>query len=73
MNQNNRVFLSDMKARLQERMHYENPDAAFDALLYGWAKKFHHGTQWLSMVKKRNWVFVTFAEQFEAYCGYKIT
>ena len=73
MKEEEKVLLTDMKERLQAQLHYDDPDRAFDALLCGWAKHYQHGTQWLSAVKKRNWIFMSYARQLESYCGYTMT
>ena len=73
MKETNKIPLTTLRDRLQARMHYANPKDAFNVLLYGWAKKNRHGIQWLSAVKKRNWLSAYMVRDFENYCGYKIT
>ncbi len=65
-----RVELSCLCARLQSRMNYQNPEFAFDVLLYGWAKSRKHHRNWLSDVKRRNWMTLPMARDFAHYCGY---
>lgn len=68
MNEDKKVILSDMLSRLQDYQHYENPHQAFEIILYGWAKQTHHGTQWLSAVKRRDWLSYAHAVSFAKYC-----
>jgi hypothetical protein len=51
-------------------MNYQNPEFAFDVLLYGWAKSRKHHRNWLSDVKRRNWMTLPMARDFAHYCGY---
>ena len=73
MNKQQKIPLDSMLARLQRQLRYTNPNHAFDTLLYGWARKNGHGTQWLSAAKRRNWLSLKMAQDFEAYCGYRMT
>ena len=67
-----KIRLEKLRERLQSRMHYRNPEFAFDVLLYGWCKKKNHSTNWLSDVKRRGWMSLYTAREFADYCGYMI-
>ena len=65
-----KINLSALCERLQSRMHYQNPEFAFEVLLFGWCKKRHHATNWLSDMKRRGWMSLAMARDFADYCGY---
>lgn len=65
-----KIELQTLRDRLQSRMNYRYPDFAFEVLLYGWCKKRHHSTNWLSDVKRRGWLSLAMARDFADYCGY---
>ena len=65
-----KIELQTLRDRLQSRMNYRYPDFAFEVLLYGWCKKRHHSTNWLSDVKRRGWLGMAMARDFADYCGY---
>ena len=67
---NERIPLDYVRDRLQARMNYRDPQMAFNVLLYGWAKKRKHTTNWLSDVKRRGWMTLAMARDFAHYCGY---
>ena len=70
MKQQEKIELQALCDRLQSRMNYRYPDFAFEVLLYGWGKKRHHSTNWLSDVKRRGWLSLSMARDFADYCGY---
>ena len=70
MKQHQKITLTRLKHALQERMNYDNPDLAFEVLIYGWCKNRKHRTNWLSDVKRRGWISLSMAHDFENYCGY---
>lgn len=72
MRKEEKIELSTVLARLQARMNYRHPDFAMDVLLYGWCKKKHHHTNWLSDVKRRGWLSLSLARDFADYCGYML-
>ena len=69
MKPENKIALSVVLEKLQNRMSYEHPDFAFNVLLYGWCKKRKHSTNWLSDVKRRGWMSLEMARDFAGYCG----
>ena len=72
MKKEQKIQLSFLKERLQSRLHYDDPEYAFDVLLYGWCKHRKHRTNWLSDVKRRGWLSLAMARDFAAYCGYEL-
>lgn len=72
MKEEKRIRLEELRERLQSRIHYQDPDFAFEVLLYGWCKKRHHRTNWLCDVKRRGWLTLSSARDFASYCGYMI-
>lgn len=72
MKKEERISMSELQGSLQKQLHYDDPDFAFEVLLYGWCKKRHHSTNWLSDVKKRGWMSMELAREFAAYCGYEL-
>lgn len=72
MRQGEKIELSLLLKRLQNRLNYRHPDFAFDVLLYGWCKKEGHSTNWLSDMKRRGWLSLAMARDFADYCGYMI-
>lgn len=69
MKNDSQISLAVLRERLQSRIHYDDPDFAFEVLLYGWCKHGNHSTNWLSDVKRRGWLSQTMARDFAAYCG----
>ena len=61
-----------MKARLQAIEHYDNPDLAFDNLLYSWNKYRKATSESLSSIRKRGSMSAYLARSFAEYCGYPI-
>jgi len=72
MRQGEKIELSVLLERLQNRLNYCHPEFAFDVLLYGWCKKRGHSTNWLSDMKRRGWMSLSMARDFASYCGYMI-
>ncbi|MBQ8705722.1 MAG: hypothetical protein IJ548_05465 [Paludibacteraceae bacterium] len=72
MKKEKRISLSELQGSLQKHLHYDDPDFAFTVLLYGWCKKMHHSTNWLSDVKSRGWMSLEMARDFAQYCGYEL-
>lgn len=72
MRQEEKIELSLLLERLQNKQNYRNPEFAFDVLLYGWCKKKGHSTNWLSDVRRRGWLSLPMARDFASYCGYMI-
>lgn len=72
MKKQQKINLNHLCDRLQLRMNYANPSFAFDVLLYGWCKHRRHRTNWLSDVKRRGWLSIAMARDFETYCGYQL-
>ena len=70
MKEEKRICLDYLRERQQSRIHYQDPDFAFEVLLYGWCKKRKHSTNWLSDVKRRGWLTLAMARDFADYCGY---
>lgn len=66
------VLLADMRDRLQAIQHYDNPEKAFDWLLYGYMKHTGRSTAWKCQVVKRGCMSYSFAKDFANYCGYPI-
>jgi hypothetical protein len=73
MKEQKRIRLEELREGLQAHLHYQDPDFAFEVLLYGWCKNRHHKTNWLSDVKRRGWLTLVMARDFADYCGYKET
>ncbi len=73
MNKENKVFLADMRDSLQKQLHYGNPQAAFNDLLYGWCRSEKRTNEFLYQLRKKGWMSRIMAKRFEAYCGYKMT
>lgn len=69
MKNGNKILLQTLRDRLQARLYYQDPDFAFEVLLYGWCKKRKHSTNWLSDVKRRGWLTLPSARNFADYCG----
>ena len=67
-----KITLSDMLNRLQERMNYEEPEEAFDTLLYSWNKHRGASSASLASIKQRGTMSTTLARSFAEYCGYPI-
>ena len=69
---NKGVSLDLLRERLQARMQYEDPDEAFDALLFGFAhfKKYSYG--WKHDVKVAGCMSAKLASDFAIYVGYPI-
>ena len=67
-----KILLTDMKARLQAIEHYDNPDVAFDTLLYSWNKYRKASSESLVSIKKRGSMSSYLARSFAQYCGYPI-
>ena len=67
-----RIRIEELRERLQNRIHYQDPDFALEVLLYGWCKNRHHSTNWLSDVKRRGWMTLVTARDFADYCGVMI-
>ena len=69
---NKGVSLDLLRKRLQARMHYEDPDEAFDALLFGFSrfKKYSYG--WRYDVKAAGYMSAKLASDFAIYVGYPI-
>ena len=72
MKEEKKIQLVELRERLQSRLHYEDPEWAFEVLLYGWSKKRGHSTNWLCDVKRRGWMSIALARDFAHYCGYMI-
>ncbi|MBQ7540289.1 MAG: hypothetical protein IJT13_04115 [Bacteroidaceae bacterium] len=72
MKEEKKIQLVELRERLQSRLHYEDPEWAFEVLLYGWSKKRGHSTNWLCDVKRRGWMSLALARDFAHYCGYMI-
>ena len=61
MRQEEKIELSLLLERLQNKQNYRNPEFAFEVLLYGWCKKKGHSTNWLSDVRRRGWLSLPMA------------
>ncbi|MBQ4394745.1 MAG: hypothetical protein II825_05545 [Paludibacteraceae bacterium] len=72
MKKQQNIRLTILRERLQSRLYYDDPDFAFEVLLYGWCKHRGHSTNWLSDVKRRGWLSIAMARDFETYCGYQL-
>ena len=72
MKEENKVYLSDMQKRLQDRMNYDNPGYAFHTLLicFGHFKK--HKTGWAGRIMSQGWTTPYIAHEFAKYVGYPI-
>lgn len=66
------VRLTDMRDRLQAIQHYDNPDEAFDILLYSFAKHEELEKDWKCRVIRTGHMSYFFATKFAEYCGYPI-
>ncbi len=66
------VLIADMKQRLQSIMHYDNPDEAFNILLYGYGNYAHHAPSWRYGVIKAGYLSAYIAHDFAIYVGYPI-
>ena len=65
-----KIELTDMMNRLQKRMNYDRPQAAFKALLYGFEKaKKYPG--WVRNARRRG-LTPSVAHEFAEYVGYPI-
>lgn len=71
MKENNKIQLSILRDRLQSIMNYDDPDYAFDVLLYGFGKKHKYDT-WYNFVVKKGYMRVEDVSLFANYCGYPI-
>ena len=72
MNAENKIPLSAMQNRLQAIEHYDNPEQAFETLLYGWNRQRKATASALHQLKKQGFMTPYMAHQFAAYCGYPI-
>jgi len=72
MRKENRVYLSDMRQRLQARMNYDDPHKAFHTLLLGFAKFRKHKTGWAGNIMRQGWTTPYIAHEFAKYVGYPI-
>jgi len=72
MKEKNRVYLSDMRKRLQARMNYDDPQNAFHTLLLGFAKFKQHKTGWAGNIMRQGWTTPYIAHEFAKYVGYPI-
>ena len=71
------IRLTTIKGQLQAKMHYDDPDKAFDILLYGWFKKrykTHDAAVIKRLILKRGWMTEKQADNFTDYCitGWRI-
>jgi hypothetical protein len=72
MKKEKRVYLIDMQNRLQKRMNYRHPQAAFDTLLRCYALHKKHYTGWAGVQRRKGWMTPDKAREFAKYCGYPI-
>ena len=72
MREEKKISLDALRGSLQSHLHYDDPEFAFEVLLYGWCKRRGHSTNWLSDVKRRGWLTQSSARDFASYCGYEI-
>ena len=66
-----RVTLVDLRNALQERMNYDNPKYAFDILLNGFYRS-QRRSYYAAFVKKRGYMSLKDAVNFQNYVGYKL-
>ena len=66
------VRLADMRDRLQAIQHYDDPDEAFEILLYSFTKFKGLPASWKFQIKKQGHMSAYFAMLFAEYCGYPI-
>ena len=66
------VMLADMKTRLQARMNYDDPDSAFDSLLFGFGKFMKFSISWKYNILQNGYMSMALAHQFANYVGYPI-
>ena len=69
---NKGVSLELLRERLQARMHYEDPEEAFDALLFGFSRFKKYSSGWKSDVKAAGCMSTKLARDFAIYVGYPI-
>ena len=67
-----KVYLADMRKRLQAIMNYDQADKAFEALLFGWNKHRGASGACLDSLKRRGCMSTRLAKEFADYVGYPI-
>ena len=72
MKEERRVYLSDMKSRLQARMQYDHVESAFECLLFGFAHSAHYAPGWVGRQRRKGWMTPAVAHKFANYVGYPI-
>ena len=72
MNPKRRVALWVLRERLQAIQHYDDPNEAFDILLYGFYKHMHFPRHWRANVLRMGYMSTLVAHEFALYCGYPI-
>ena len=69
MKNDNKIPLSLLRDRLQDILHYDRPDDAFNQLLAAWRHYAHKS--WYTGAK--GWLAVDDAKAFSDYVGYELT
>ena len=65
----NKIALSELLDNLQKIEQYDNPQKAFNTILYGWrVTRRKQTTEWLHELRKRNFISTLLAEDFARYC-----
>ena len=68
MKAENKISLDAMCKKLQAIEHYDDPEKAFNNLLFGYAKSRHYPPEWTSRARKKGWLEVNEALRFAKYC-----
>ena len=66
-----KISLDAMCKKLQAIEHYDDPEKAFNNLLFGYAKSRHYPPEWTSRARKKGWLEVNEALRFAKYCLHK--
>ena len=72
MKEDKKIPVNELFERLQQQMNYEEPEKAFDTLLYSWNKHRGASSASLASIKQRGTMATTLARSFAEYCGYPI-
>ena len=72
MKESNKIYLANMRDRLQRIQHYDDPVKAFTDLLHAFAhyKKYRIG--WAGSIRRQGWMSAYLAHEFAKYVGYPI-
>ena len=70
MSKKKMVPLVVLKERLQDIEHYDNPESAFETLLFAFGKKMKLTFAWKDAVLRKGTMTLEKALLFAEYCGY---